>query len=461
MALWAFILGYIISSLIQVLVTRERMQKAMGKDGPKSIAVGTFFGFLSSTCSFSALSTTRALFNKGAGLAPSLAFMLASTNLVIELGTVIAIFLGWQFVVGEYVGSILVTWLLVRITHPRHLEAMARKKMDQGHKHDDHGESVSWKEKLTSRAYWQGVGTTHVMEWQMVWKDVLIGFTVAGIISAAVPQSFSRHCFSVPAVTMLPTRVSGWCFSRLWWLRWRHSFLALPSGQASGQWSPPPSRPWRRVIDRQGVTHSVCTGCALADQRCCPDAVLRNPFQADKLENRGVVMTFALSNMKISSHDLVQGERIADRHSFDGDNVSPDLRWSNLPEGTKSLAVFCHDPDAPLISTTGNYGFVHWLAYNIPPEVNHLPQGCKEYAQGVNNFDSSGYGGPKPPPGHGRHHYFFWVLALELEPALTDGLELAEFLEKVEPHVLGMNRLMAHYETRHRANTRAITASVV
>lgn len=99
--------GYIISSLIQVLVTRRRMQQSMGKEGPKSMLWGTFFGFISSSCSFSALSTTRAIFNKGAGLAPSMAFMLASTNLVIELDMVIAIFLGWQFVVGEYAGGIL------------------------------------------------------------------------------------------------------------------------------------------------------------------------------------------------------------------------------------------------------------------------------------------------------------------------------------------------------------------
>ena len=88
MALWAFVLGYIISSLIQVLVTKERMQKVMGKDGPRSVALGTFFGFLSSSCSFAALATTRSIFQKGAGLAPTMAFMLASTNLVIELGMV-------------------------------------------------------------------------------------------------------------------------------------------------------------------------------------------------------------------------------------------------------------------------------------------------------------------------------------------------------------------------------------
>lgn len=197
MALWAFVLGYVISSLIQVLVTRHRMQKMMGKDGPKSVALGTFFGFLSSSCSFAALATTRALFNKGAGLAPSMAFMLASTNLVIELGMVIAIFLGWQFVVGEYVGGILlilVVWALIRITRPRRLEAQARKKMDDGDD-EEHGHNKSWKEKITSFEGWQKIAQTYVMEWQMVWKDVLIGFTVAGIISAMVPTSFFQSLF--------------------------------------------------------------------------------------------------------------------------------------------------------------------------------------------------------------------------------------------------------------------------
>ncbi|MGQ7276116.1 permease [Marinobacter sp. V034] len=197
MALWAFILGYVVSSLIQVLVTKQRMQKTMGTDGPRSIALGTFFGFISSSCSFAALSTTRALFQKGAGLAPSLAFMLASTNLVIELGMVIAIFLGWQFVVGEYVGGILlilVAWLLIRITRPRRLEKLARERLGEA-QDDNDGEDKSWKEKVSSREGWQKIGQTYVMEWQMVWKDVLIGFTVAGIISAMVPDSFFQALF--------------------------------------------------------------------------------------------------------------------------------------------------------------------------------------------------------------------------------------------------------------------------
>lgn len=197
MALWAFILGYLVSSLIQVLITKDRMQTVMGKDGPRSMLLGTFFGFISSSCSFSALSTTRAIFNKGAGLAPSLAFMLASTNLVIELGMVIAIFLGWQFVVGEYVGGIiliLITWLLIRITRPRRLEAQARKQQSD-HEESNNDGDIGWKQKLTSMRSWQTIGQTYVMEWQMVWRDVLIGFTIAGIISAMVPDSFFQTLF--------------------------------------------------------------------------------------------------------------------------------------------------------------------------------------------------------------------------------------------------------------------------
>ncbi|EAR10658.1 permease [Reinekea blandensis] len=195
MALWAFILGYIVSSLIQVLVTRARMQKAMGTDGPRSMFLGTFFGFISSSCSFSALSTTRAIFNKGAGLAPSLAFMLSSTNLVIELGMVIAIFLGWQFVVGEYVGGvlmILITWLIIRLTRPRRLEQQARQQQEGS---EESAESQDWKAIIKSRKGWQTIGETYVMEWQMVWKDVLIGFTVAGIISAMIPDAFFQALF--------------------------------------------------------------------------------------------------------------------------------------------------------------------------------------------------------------------------------------------------------------------------
>ncbi|MAX25330.1 MAG: permease, partial [Phycisphaeraceae bacterium] len=86
MALWAFVLGYAISGIIQIFITQKRMKDTMGGEGPRSILLGTFFGFVSSSCSFSALATTKSLFQKGASFISSIAFMLASTNLVIELG---------------------------------------------------------------------------------------------------------------------------------------------------------------------------------------------------------------------------------------------------------------------------------------------------------------------------------------------------------------------------------------
>lgn len=196
MALWAFVLGYLISSIIQVMVSRSEMRKLMGDDGLKSVTVGSLFGFISSSCSFAALATTRALFQKGANFAPSIAFMLASTNLVIELGFVIALFLGWQFVVGEYVGGIiliLLAWLFVMLTKPKQLIKKARdRNRDDGDEDDNKGHAWS---RILDKDIWSAISQKYMMEWQMVWKDVLIGFTVAGIISAFVPTAFFEWLF--------------------------------------------------------------------------------------------------------------------------------------------------------------------------------------------------------------------------------------------------------------------------
>ncbi|WP_340152233.1 permease [uncultured Marivirga sp.] len=196
MALWAFILGYALSSMIQVFVTEERMQKTMGGSGAKSVFLGTFFGFISSSCSFSALASAKSLFKKGASFISSLAFMLSSTNLVIELGIVISIFLGWQFVVGEYVGGvilILFSWLLVRLINPSKLIKKAKDNLGSAEEGDV--EKVSFKDKIKSQKEWAKVGKQYFMEWKMVWKDVTIGFTIAGIVAAFVPDSFFETLF--------------------------------------------------------------------------------------------------------------------------------------------------------------------------------------------------------------------------------------------------------------------------
>jgi len=197
MALWAFILGYIISSMIQIFVTEKRMQETMGKNEGKSVLLGTFFGFISSSCSFAALASAKSLFKKGASFVSSIAFLLASTNLVIELGIIISIFLGWQFVVGEYVGGLLliaICWILIRIINPKELIKKARQNVDQqnDHKTDD---AQHWKKQIQQEDSWARVAKKYKMEWQMVWKDDTVGFTIAGIVAAFVPDAFFQTLF--------------------------------------------------------------------------------------------------------------------------------------------------------------------------------------------------------------------------------------------------------------------------
>lgn len=156
-------------------------------------------------------------------------------------------------------------------------------------------------------------------------------------------------------------------------------------------------------------------------------------------------MGFALSDMVLTSAAFQNGEAIPKKYTGEGDDISPPFEWHNVPDGTRSFALVCHDPDAPLVST-GSYGFVHWVLYNIPDSTNGLPEGVLTYTPGQNNFGKTGYGGPMPPEGHGRHHYFFWLLALDENMNLEQGLSLWQLLEQVEPHVIGMNRLVGTYE---------------
>lgn len=199
MALWAFILGYVLSSMIQVFVTEKRMQETMGGAERKGVLLGTFFGFISSSCSFAALASAKSIFKKGASFVSSIAFLLASTNLVIELGIIISIFLGWQFVVGEYVGGvllILIVWLLIRIINPKKLIEKARKNLNDSNDGDmEMDTSDNWKKRMLQEKNWVHVARKYKMEWQMVWKDVTVGFTIAGIVAAFVPDSFFQTLF--------------------------------------------------------------------------------------------------------------------------------------------------------------------------------------------------------------------------------------------------------------------------
>lgn len=156
-------------------------------------------------------------------------------------------------------------------------------------------------------------------------------------------------------------------------------------------------------------------------------------------------MGFALSTMQLSSNAFGQGDAIPAKHTGEGADVSPALTWSDAPDGTQSYVILCHDPDAPLVQN-GAYGYVHWVLYNLPADVTSLEEASTLGTSGLNDFGKPGYGGPMPPNGHGVHHYYFWVLALDSSPNLPEGLTMVQLLAEIEPHLLGMNRLVGTYK---------------
>jgi Raf kinase inhibitor-like YbhB/YbcL family protein len=150
---------------------------------------------------------------------------------------------------------------------------------------------------------------------------------------------------------------------------------------------------------------------------------------------------FSVENLTISSPAFGAHERIPDKHTSNGEDVSPPLEWSGAPDGTKSFAVVVHDPDAPMVE-----GWSHWVAYNIPAGTTGLGEGEKAPAEGENRNGNAGYNGPAPPPGHGTHHYYFWIYALDKEFDLKPGLTRAELLAEIEDHVLEQARFIGTYD---------------
>ena len=128
------------------------------------------------------------------------------------------------------------------------------------------------------------------------------------------------------------------------------------------------------------------------------------------------------------------------RYTCEDDDVSPALEWSGAPDGTRAFAVVVHDPDAPLVD-----GFTHWVAYGIPGDADGLPEGGGDAVNGTNSFGNTGYNGPAPPPGHGPHHYYFWVYALDDDVRLEPGLDRRALLERIEDHVIEQARLVGTY----------------
>lgn len=145
--------------------------------------------------------------------------------------------------------------------------------------------------------------------------------------------------------------------------------------------------------------------------------------------------TFALES---SSFD--NGQAIPSRHTCEAEDVSPALRWTDVPEGTRSLALVVDDPDAP------GRVFTHWVAWGLDASADGLGEGQSAPNEGKNDFGTIGYRGPCPPPGHGRHRYFFRLYALDAEPDLGAGATKEELKQALSGHVLATAELIGTYE---------------
>jgi len=193
---WAFVLGYSVSAMIQAFVPKSRLTPFMGGADARSVSLASLFGAASSSCSFAALSAARALVQKGANFVAAVAFMFASTNLVIELGILIVIFLGWEFLAAEVVGGVLlivISSVLIRWTCPAEWFERARRRVQ---KHgDDEEDDFDWRARIASREGWNMVGHHFLNEWKMVWKEILIGFTIAGLVAVLVPSTAWQTLF--------------------------------------------------------------------------------------------------------------------------------------------------------------------------------------------------------------------------------------------------------------------------
>jgi Raf kinase inhibitor-like YbhB/YbcL family protein len=166
-----------------------------------------------------------------------------------------------------------------------------------------------------------------------------------------------------------------------------------------------------------------------------------NRLASEQLKDR------ADARMHVESPSFPSGGTIPAKHSdSEGENVSPGLRWSSVPEGTRELVLLCEDPDIPMRSP-----FVHWVLYGIPGDAREIPEGVgREESpigalQGKNSLGRRGYMGPHPPPGHGKHHYCFQLFALDGPIDLTPGATRDEVVHAMAGQVIGMGRVIGVY----------------
>src|SRR5438445_4089720 len=225
---WALVMGFTISGVLQVFVSKEQMSRAFGRTNLKSISLATGLGAASSSCSYAAVAAARSAIQQGAALIPALAFMFASTNLVIELGAVLWVLMGWQFVLAEILGAFVLIafmWLLIRLFLPRNLEteirAQVEKQQGELHCHSGHEHHhASGHQFATANppvggheiSKWTRVSHTFVTDWSMLWKEILGGFLIAGFLAALMPDGWWEALFlqsGPPVVRLIENALVG------------------------------------------------------------------------------------------------------------------------------------------------------------------------------------------------------------------------------------------------------------
>jgi uncharacterized protein len=204
---WSLILGFTLSAVVQAVVRRETVARLLGDDRPRTLALAAGLGAASSSCSYAAVALARALFRRGASFTAAMAFEIASTNLVIELGIILALLLSWQFTLAEFAGGpimIVLVAVAFRLFVRKRLIGAARQQADRGLAGSMEGHAAmdmsiasggSFWRRLASREGYTSVSHIFVMEWAAVIRDVVLGLLIAGAVGAWVPESFWQHLF--------------------------------------------------------------------------------------------------------------------------------------------------------------------------------------------------------------------------------------------------------------------------
>jgi uncharacterized membrane protein YraQ (UPF0718 family) len=212
--LWALILGFALSGVVQAVVSKRELRRLLPDDSPKSLAVATGLGAASSSCSYASVALARSLFRRGADFTAAMAFEISSTNLVIELGIIIALVLGWEFVLGEFAGGLLMIVfiaVLFRLLLTQRLVDEAHSEAEKGRRGSMEGHAEMDMSVQSGGSIWQrlrspdGLTATanyFVMDWAAVARDVFGGLLIAGMLAAWVPNSFWQGFFFVDHPTL-------------------------------------------------------------------------------------------------------------------------------------------------------------------------------------------------------------------------------------------------------------------